>query len=330
MKNKYNTYVNAFGPKYVIILGGVNDFVAGASVATVETRLQALYEWANANGTTPILCTLLPDNNDAGINAKIEELNTWIEGYAAANDYPIIDFYKVMEYPDNSNTMPAAWTMDGVHPSTLGYKIMADNASLILDTINPTEFEAPPSFTLSASSTSVQETNTTIILTVTKNKTTSGTYNVTIATVTGTASSPADYTAINSVLSFDNATNIQTVVLSIKENSHTTSPKTFTVALSSPTGNATLGTPYSITIQINPNPKDLLGAKNNTPTILAMFGLMFLIPTIIAAFIIITMIYTREVNPIILVGAVIGIGLFFIVLIVMLFLSGEIMTIVNP
>jgi lysophospholipase L1-like esterase len=252
MKNKYNTYVNAFGPKYVIILGGVNDFVAGASVATVETRLQALYEWANANGTTPILCTLLPDNNDAGINAKIEELNTWIEGYAAANDYPIIDFYKVMEYPDNSNTMPAAWTMDGVHPSTLGYKIMADNASLILDTINPTEFEAPPSFTLSASSTSVQETNTTIILTVTKNKTTSGTYNVTIATVTGTASSPADYTAINSVLSFDNATNIQTVVLSIKYAPYTNlSSKSFMVELSNPTGNATLGEPHNLTIVLN-------------------------------------------------------------------------------
>jgi hypothetical protein len=52
------------------------------------------------------------------------------------------------------------------------------------------------------------------------------------------------------VLSFDNATNIQTVVLSIKERNEGTFPKTFTVALSNPTGNATLGTPSSLTITI--------------------------------------------------------------------------------
>jgi hypothetical protein len=86
----------------------------------------------------------------------------------------------------------------------------------------------------------------------------------------------------------------------------------------------------TITITINPNAKDVMGAKNNTPKILAMFGLMFIIPIIIAVGLIITMMATREVNPIILVGAVIGIGLFFIVLIVMMVLAGDIMAIVNP
>jgi hypothetical protein len=185
-------------------------------------------------------------------------------------------------------------------------------------------------YTLSASHTTIAESNTNITLTITANITATFDNTVNISATDDTAINGQDYVFTNQVITIPAGRDTANVVLSIKENSHTTSPKTFTVALSSPTGNATLGTPYSITIQINPNPKDLLGAKNNTPTILAMFGLMFLIPTIIAAFIIITMIYTREVNPIILVGAVIGIGLFFIVLIVMLFLSGEIMTIVNP
>jgi hypothetical protein len=52
------------------------------------------------------------------------------------------------------------------------------------------------------------------------------------------------------VVEFDPATLTHNVVLSIKANNSITTPLTFTVALSNPTGNATLGSPSSITITI--------------------------------------------------------------------------------
>jgi hypothetical protein len=128
-----------------------------------------------------------------------------------------------------------------------------------LDDINITnevnsyvEPETPPSFTITTDHTTIQESDTTITLTVTKNASKNQTYNVTIATTAGTASSPDDYTALNEVLSFNNTTNSQTVVLSIKYAPYTNlSSKSFMVELSNPTGNATLGEPHNLTIVLN-------------------------------------------------------------------------------
>lgn len=127
--------------------------------------------------------------------------------------------------------------------------------------------ETHPSFTISASQTSVTESDTNILLTITKNRTTFGIYSVNLSTVDGTAASPGDFTAItNHKLTFDNATSTETVVLSIKDDTNskfTDYPKTFSVILDpdSVTGNATVGNPYYVNITIN---ADMSTATSNS------------------------------------------------------------------
>jgi hypothetical protein len=186
-----------------------------------------------------------------------------------------------------------------------------------------------PAFTLSASTTTVTESDTTIILTITKNDTTVGVFNVTIATADSTATAPNDYTAINQVLSFAPNDLTKTATLSIKENKLNREPKiSFNVALSNPTGNATLGTPSSLVITIvNVNrANDIMGGQNYVPRITAVVGLFFILPILAIVTVIILMLVTRNVNPYVLVSLFILLGLFIIIAVVMLAISGDVIT----
>jgi peptidoglycan/xylan/chitin deacetylase (PgdA/CDA1 family) len=261
-------------------------------------------------------------NTDMISNTSMSELQYAMDRAGENGECLVLYGHYLRDYSEDGYYTPPS-RLDAIfdYADSIGLEFYTLSELTGMDNVN---------YTISASNNDISEADTSITLTITKNRTSYHYTTININTTDESAIHEIDYTAINQILEFTPAELTKIVVLSIKENSHTTSPKTFTVALSSPTGNATLGTPYTITITINPNAKDVMGAKNNTPKILAMFGLMFIIPIIIAVGLIITMMATREVNPIILVGAVIGIGLFFIVLIVMMVLAGDIMAIVNP
>jgi hypothetical protein len=117
-------------------------------------------------------------------------------------------------------------------------------------------------YTISASQTVINEADTSITLTVRKNIASDYSSNVTITTVDETAISGSDYDAINQVLTFNASELIKTVVLSIKADNLVEDVETFKVVLSSPTGNATLGSPYEIEIRILP-----IGAGGNPNTL---------------------------------------------------------------
>jgi hypothetical protein len=151
------------------------------------------------------------------------------------------------------------------------------------------------SFTLNAGSTSVKEADTSIILTVTKNITCNSIKNVTINTTDGTAIGNQDFNVLNQTLTFQPDELTKAVVLSIKERNDITSyPKTFTVALSNPTGNATLGTPSSITITIREG--NLVQRNTQIKGIESTMNMLWLIPLVLVAMFVISMLMGEGVD----------------------------------
>jgi hypothetical protein len=75
---------------------------------------------------------------------------------------------------------------------------------------------------------------------------------LTFATSNGSAISPSDYTAVTQSVTWNDGDSAQkTVSIPIINDATNEQAETFTVAISAPTGGATLGTPANLTITVN-------------------------------------------------------------------------------
>jgi hypothetical protein len=134
--------------------------------------------------------------------------------------------------------------------SPLAGALVPDDELYPADDLYPSEIP-DVEFTISANITTITESNTEILLTVWKNQTGDDINStVEINTTDGSAIAGSDYIAINENLTFEQSETNKTVALFIKDNVNNKPPKTFTVALSNPTGNATLADPSSVEITI--------------------------------------------------------------------------------
>jgi len=116
--------------------------------------------------------------------------------------------------------------------------------------------EAPPacggiSFTIVSYNAVTEGSPSTFI--VTKTGTTPSSCSVNYATANVTATAGSDYTAKSGTLSFTSSQTTQTVDVSTTDDAVMESAEDFSLALSSPTGGATVGTPGSATATINDN-----------------------------------------------------------------------------
>ncbi len=116
--------------------------------------------------------------------------------------------------------------------------------------------DAPPPGTLqlSAATYSVAENGGSATITVTRTGGSAGAVGVTVATSNGTATAPADYTAVSQTVSFaagDTAN--KTVTIPIVNDTAVEANETVNVALSAPTGGATLGMPSTAVLTITDN-----------------------------------------------------------------------------
>ena len=118
-------------PKVVIIMTGTNDIMENTGPMTVEQSgesIASMTDLANANKIQVVLRSVLPSSSFAwspGLEPapKIEELNAWIEHYAAEKGYIYVDYYSAMK--DEHGGLPPALSDDGVHPLPAGFAIMA-------------------------------------------------------------------------------------------------------------------------------------------------------------------------------------------------------------
>jgi lysophospholipase L1-like esterase len=74
-------------------------------------------------GLDVYLTTVLPWNNGfPTAREPIDELNRLIEEIGEREDVPVLDFYAELDDPEAPGRMPSKLTIDGDHPSVLGYE----------------------------------------------------------------------------------------------------------------------------------------------------------------------------------------------------------------
>lgn len=127
-------------PDYVILLEGVNDLLNGRSDAEIVDNLIGMVGIVIGAGAQPILATLPPtccDRRFSQPESRIRSINARIVSFATVNMFPVIDFFSAF-VPDPTLTNPPydsasglVHVPEGLHPTPLGYDVMAATASEI-------------------------------------------------------------------------------------------------------------------------------------------------------------------------------------------------------
>jgi len=124
--------VVALRPRAVHLLAGTNDVAGNTGPISFEAfrnNVSAMIAIGRAHGLRIVLATPLPTTgfpwNRAITNAvpRIAEMRDWLLATAASTDLVVADYYPVLLAPGGA--LDPAFTEDGVHPSTEGYRRMA-------------------------------------------------------------------------------------------------------------------------------------------------------------------------------------------------------------
>jgi acyl-CoA thioesterase-1 len=130
-------------PAIMLVLGGTNDIARGVPVSTIEDNLTAIADLAEFHQIKVILASVLPVSDyHKDVNpsfemtktrppATIRALNDWMKGFCARRDFTYLDYYSQMANADGY--LKADIADDGLHPNSLGYRIMAPLALAAID-----------------------------------------------------------------------------------------------------------------------------------------------------------------------------------------------------
>ena len=128
---RFRQDVIALQPKVVVILAGTNDIAGNTGPSTLEMiadNIKSMSELAVAHGIKVVISSVLPAYDypwKPGLepSQKIVALNRMLKEYAAKNGNVYLDYFSVMV--DERNGLPKKYAHDEVHPTKLGYEVMA-------------------------------------------------------------------------------------------------------------------------------------------------------------------------------------------------------------
>ena len=123
---RFDRDVLAHTPAVMVLLAGVNDVYQGRDGAVVQAQLLALYARARDARIPVVACSIIPyDTATAAQNRTMHAINAWIRETATASSG--------MAYCDTraaaastGNIDKLFETPDGLHPTSAGYRRMAD------------------------------------------------------------------------------------------------------------------------------------------------------------------------------------------------------------
>jgi lysophospholipase L1-like esterase len=118
------------GNNVCVIHGGLNDYAAGANLATIQSRLTTYWAARRAAGWKVIACTHLPYG--AGWEILRNQLNPWIRAQSALYDR-LADFGADPTIGPAGAELNTMYYWDGIHLTTAGHRIMAN---YVRDAIN--------------------------------------------------------------------------------------------------------------------------------------------------------------------------------------------------
>ncbi|MGB5438013.1 MAG: SGNH/GDSL hydrolase family protein, partial [Maribacter sp.] len=128
---RFRQDVIALQPKVVVILAGTNDIAGNTGPSTLEMiadNIKSMSELAVAHGIKVVISSVLPAYDypwKPGLqpSQKIVALNKMLKEYAGQNGHVYLDYFSVMA--DQRDGMPKKYAHDEVHPTKLGYEVMA-------------------------------------------------------------------------------------------------------------------------------------------------------------------------------------------------------------
>lgn len=132
-------------PTAVILLAGTNDLARGVSLQTIQNNISMIADLADKHNIKVLLASILPVSDyHKGANpsyertpgrppAQILAMNQWIQQFCKARGYRYVDYFQAMV--DQTGMIKAEYADDGLHPNSLGYRVMAPVALAAIDSI---------------------------------------------------------------------------------------------------------------------------------------------------------------------------------------------------
>ncbi len=124
---RFRQDVIALQPKVVVILAGTNDIAGNTGPSTlgmIADNIKSMAELAKTHGISSTLPAYdypwKPGLKPAG---KIVALNKMLKDYSEQNGHVYLDYFSAMA--DERNGLPKKFANDEVHPTKLGYEVMA-------------------------------------------------------------------------------------------------------------------------------------------------------------------------------------------------------------
>jgi lysophospholipase L1-like esterase len=119
----------ADGADVLVVQGGINDVAQGREVEPAAENLRGIVRRGKDAGLRVAIANVLPWNRGWPRSQEpIERLNGLIDGLAAEEGVPVLDFHATLESPDEPGRMRSEWTDDGDHPSIEGYRRLGELA----------------------------------------------------------------------------------------------------------------------------------------------------------------------------------------------------------
>jgi len=130
MLERFDRDVVAKNPKFVTILGGINDIAQNQGYISNEDivkNIVAMVEKAEQAKIKVVICSVLPSDRivwrpEIDPVPLVNDLNERLKAYAKAERIPYLDYYSA--FVTESGGLPAEFTTDGVHVTEKGYEQM--------------------------------------------------------------------------------------------------------------------------------------------------------------------------------------------------------------
>ncbi len=122
-------------PKVVAILAGTNDIAGNTGpmrLEDIEANYRSLADLARANHIAVVFSSVLPVHNYTPKSQdffaqrppeKILALNRWLKDYCASHSLVYLDYFSALV--DEKGLLKRDLAEDGLHPTAVGFKIMA-------------------------------------------------------------------------------------------------------------------------------------------------------------------------------------------------------------
>ena len=128
MQARFATDVIGLGYQRVVILAGTNDIwnIDPPDQAVALAAIESMAQAATNAGMEVVLCTLPANLTNPPFYAQLyPAFNQSIIDYAAANGYPLVDYYTpTLDHPE--------YYIDGIHPNATGYAVMEAALSAVV------------------------------------------------------------------------------------------------------------------------------------------------------------------------------------------------------